>query len=127
MQKVDFSNIELSLYQKFVLRTLPIFKSAFFYRQSAINDLLRYGLIRRYPQTLFGNYVYKRTDEGKMYFRIKRKDFIRFWITTTISVIALFAGYDVYKIPALESLLRGIASLLERISENLGAFFEILF
>lgn len=127
MQKVDFSNIELSLYQKFVMHTLPLFQSAFFYRKDTIDVLNRYGLISRQPRMLFGQFVYKRTNEGKMYFRIKRKDSVRFWITTTISVLALFAGYDVYKIPALESLLRGIASLIERIVENLGAFFEILF
>lgn len=73
MQNVDFSNLELSLYQKFVIRTLPFLKSAFFYRKDVINDLSRYGLIKREPRAIFGYFVYKRTDMGKMYFRIKRK------------------------------------------------------
>lgn len=122
MQKVDFSNIELSLYQKFVLRTLPIFKSAFFYRQSAINDLLRYGLIRRYPQTLFGNFVYKRTDEGKMYFRIKRKNTLRFWVPVIISIIALLKSYGVLTIPLIAEALQGLSKLLRNIVESLGIF-----
>lgn len=122
MQHPDFSNLELSMYQKFVIHTLPFFKSAFFYKKSTIDELHKYGLIKRNHYTLFKNFTYSKTDYGKMYFRIKRKDRIRFLIPTIISILALFGGYDVYKIPELEELLKAIASLLENIKESLETF-----
>ena len=122
MQKVDFSNIELSFYQKFVMRTLPILKSEFFYRKSVVNDLYRYGLIKRQPRYLFGYQVYKRTDEGKMYFRIKRKNAFRFWIPVVISIIALLKSYDILTIPVIDEALQELSTLLKNIVESLGIF-----
>lgn len=122
MQKIDFSNIELSLYQKFVMHTLPILRSEFFYRKNVINDLNRYGLIKRQPKLLFGYFVYKRTDEGKMYFRIKRKNTLRFWIPVIISIIALLEAYDILTIPLLAEALQAISTLLRNIVEILGVF-----
>lgn len=120
MQNVDFSNLELSLYQKFVIRTLPFLKSAFFYRKDVINDLNRYGLIKREPRTIFGYFVYKRIDMGKMYFRIKRKNSFHFWIPVIISLIALLEAYDILTIPLLAEILRAISNILKNIAENLG-------
>ena len=122
MQKIDFSNIELSLYQKFVMHTLPILRSGFFYKKDVINDLVRYGLIKRKPKILFGYFVYKRTDEGKMYFRIKRKNTFRFWIPVIISIIALLEAYEILTIPLLREALQAINTLLKNIMESLGIF-----
>ena len=122
MQKIDFSNIELSLYQKFVMHTLPILRSGFFYKKDVINDLARYGLIKRQPRILFGYFVYKRTDEGKMYFRIKRKNTLRFWIPVIISIIALLKSYDVLTIPVIDEVLQELSILLKNIAESLGVF-----
>lgn len=36
MQIPDYSHLELSLYQKFIVRTLPILKSSIFYRKKSI-------------------------------------------------------------------------------------------
>ena len=78
MQIPDYSHLELSLYQKFIVRTLPILKSSIFYRKKSISLLCQYELIHRVPRILFGHYVYEPTDFGKMYFRYKRKDHLRF-------------------------------------------------
>lgn len=122
MQKVDFSNIELSLYQKFIMHTLPLFQSAFFYRKDTIDVLNRYGLISRQPRMLFGQFVYKRTNEGKMYFRIKRKNTLRFWIPVIISIIALLKSYGVLTIPLIAEALQGLSRLLKNIMGSLGIF-----
>lgn len=122
MKNVDFSNLELSLYQKFVMHTLPFLKSAFFYRKDVINDLFRYGLIKREPRIIFGHFVYKRTDMGKMYFRIKRKNSLHFWIPVIISIIALLKSYDVLTIPVIDEALQELSTLLKNIVESLGIF-----
>lgn len=127
MNNIDFSNLELSIYQKFVLRTLPILKSEIFYRKSTINDLRNYGLIKRGNKLMFKKFTYVKTDYGKMYFRIKRKDFIRFAIPTVISVIALLAAYDVLWIKPIAEGLQVLASLLKNIMESLGVSPTTLF
>jgi hypothetical protein len=55
-----------------------------------------------------------------MYFRIKHKERIRFVIPTVISIVALFAGYDVYKIPLLSETLSAAKILLIHAMESLG-------
>ena len=60
-QQLDFDNIELSFYERLVLKTIPIFKSAFFYNKRTIDDLLTkdfafhlklFGFIEPPPLTL---------------------------------------------------------------------------
>lgn len=119
--QIDFTNIELSVYAKFVLHTIPIFRSSLFFNEDTIKLLWKYGFIERYAITKFGD-KFRRTADGRMYFRVKRKGFVRFLIPVIISIIALFGGYDVYTIPVLKELLEAIASLLGNIVESLGTF-----
>lgn len=119
--QIDFTNIELSLYAKFVLHTIPIFRYDMFYRKDTIKLLWQYGFIVRCRVTKCGN-EFKRTPDGRMYFRVKSKGFWRFFIPLVISIIALFGGYDVYTIPILKDLLEAISSLLGNIMESLGTF-----
>lgn len=127
MEQIDFSNIELSIYEKFVLGILPILKSSAWHRKETIAILYKYGLIKRTGVTRRGNIEYKRTHAGKMYFRIKRKDSIRFLVPVIISVIALLAAYDVMYIQPLAELLQELSILLKNIAENLGAFHKSFF
>ena len=122
MKNTDFSNIELSIYQKFVMRTLPLLKSGFFYRENILRELEQYGFIRKTPQVRFGHMCFGITPQGKMYFRVKRKTSVRFWIPVIISVIALLKSYDVLTIPLISEALQGLGSLLKTIVESLGIF-----
>ena len=119
-QQLDFDNIELSFYERLVLKTIPIFKSAFFYNKRTINDLLTLGLISRSYKVKFNHFCYKVTHNGKMYFRYKRKRMIIFMVPVFISVIALLAAYDVVYIKWLHELLSKLVSLLKTILESLG-------
>ena len=114
MNNIDFSNIELSFTEKATMRLLLILKSDRFFNSCTLDHLFRIGLVDRnhgrYPVNRF----------GKMYFRVKRKERIRFIIPTAISVVALFAGYDVYKIPLLDEALSTAKILLVHILESLG-------
>jgi hypothetical protein len=114
MNHIDFSNIELSLKEKITLHLLLFFRSNRLYDQNILDYLLRLGLLDR----VHGVYTVNRF--GKMYFRVKRKERIRFIIPTAISVVALFAGYDVYKIPLLDEALSTAKILLVHILESLG-------
>lgn len=122
MQLPDYSNLELSPYQQFVIRTLPLFKSAIFYRKKTLALLCEYGMIHRVHRVLFGHWIYEPTDLGRMYFRFKRKDHLRFLIPTTISIIALLEAYDVLTIPLLRDTLQAIGSLARSILGSLGVF-----
>ena len=119
-QQLDFDNIELSFYERLVLKTIPIFKSAFFYNKRTIDDLLTLGLISRSCEVKFNHFCYKVTHNGKMYFRYKRKRMIIFMVPVVISVIALLAAYDVVYIKWLHELLSKLVSLLKTILESLG-------
>lgn len=126
MQQIDFENIELSLYAKFVLHCIAVFRFDRLYLKSTINLLWGLKFIERYKITRHGNW-FKRTSQGKMYFRIKRKGFVRFAIPTIISIVALLAAYDVLWIKPLSELLQGLGILLKKIMESLGAFRETVF
>lgn len=121
-QQIDFDNIELSFYERLVLKTIPIFKSAFFYRKNTINDLLNIGLIAPSHEVKFKHFCYKVTHNGKMYFRYKRKRMIIFLVPVIISVIALLAAYDIVYIKWLHELLLKSMSLLKTILESLGIY-----
>lgn len=114
MKNIDFSNIELSFSERITLRLLPIIKSNRFFRYQTLDYLNRLGLIDR------DHGVYTVNRNCKMYFRIKRKERIRFVIPTVISIVALFAGYDVYKIPLLGEVLSTVKILLIHAMESLG-------
>lgn len=114
MKNIDFSNIELSLSERITLRLLPIIKSNRFFKYQTLDYLNRLGLLDR------SHGIYTVNRNCKMYFRIKRKERIRFIIPTAISFVALFAGYDVYKLPLLDEVLRAIKTLLIHIMETLG-------
>lgn len=116
MNTIDFSNIELSFTERATLRLLLILKSDRFFNSCTLDYLLHIGLVDRNH----GRYSVNRF--GKMYFRIKRKDRMRFIIPTAISVVALLAGYDVYKFPLLGEALSTVKLLLVRILECLGIF-----
>lgn len=118
--QLDFGNIELSIYEKFVLKTIPILKSSFFYKKNTINDLLSIGLICTTHQVRFKHFCYKVTHNGRMYFRYKRKRMIAFLVPVVISVIALLAAYDVVYIKWIHELLSEAASLLRTMLGNLG-------
>ena len=111
MNHIDFSNIELSLKEKITLHLLLFFRSNRLYDQNILDNLLRLGLLDR----VHGIYAVNRF--GKMYFRVKRKERMRFIIPTAISVVALF---DVYKIPLLDEALSTAKILLVHILESLG-------
>ena len=119
-QQIDFDNIELSFYERLVLKTIPIFKSAFFYRKRTIDDLLTIGLIVPSHEVKFKHFCYKVTHNGKMYFRYKRKRMIIFMVPVVISVIALLAAYDVVYIKWLHEVLSKLALLLKTMWESLG-------
>lgn len=114
MKNIDFSNIELSFSERMTLRLLRILKSNIFFKYQTLDYLHRLGLLDRD----YGVYTINRA--GKMYFRIKRKERIRFIIPTLISVVALFAGYDIYKIPLLDEILKATKLLLIHVMETLG-------
>ena len=116
MNPIDFSNIELSFTEKLTLCLLTIIKSNRFYKFATLDYLHRLGLLDRH------NGIYSVNRYGKMYFRIKRKDFLKFILPTGISIAALFAGYDVYKNPLLGETLQAIKMLLKHIVGSLGIF-----
>lgn len=116
MNNIDFSNIELSLREKIVLRPLPIFKFNRLFNCQTLDYLHRLGLLDR------PNGIYTVNRAGKMYFRIKRKERLRFIIPTVISIVALFAGYDVYRIPLLGETLLAVKMLLKYVLGSLGIF-----
>ena len=116
MKNIDFSNIELSFSERITLRLLPIIKSNRFFRYQTLDYLNRLGLLDR------DHGVYTVNRNCKMYFRIKRKERVRFIIPAAISTVALFAGYDVYKIPLLDEILSTVKTLLIHIMESLGIF-----
>lgn len=126
MKQVDYENIELSMYEKFVLHSMAIFRFEKFYLSKTVQRLFELGFIKRYKYTKHGTF-YCRTPNGKMYFRIKRKGFIRFVIPTAISVIALLAAYDVLWIKPVDEVLRAAVSLLKNIVESLDAFRKTVF
>lgn len=116
MKNIDFSNIELSPGERITLRLLPIIKSNRFFKYQTLDYLNRLGLLDR------DHGVYTVNRNCKMYFRIKRKERIRFIIPTVVSIVALFAGYDVYKIPLLDEVLSTVKILLIHVMESLGIF-----
>lgn len=126
MKQIDYENIELSIYEKFVLHSMAIFHFDKFYLSKTVRRLFELGFIKRYKYTKHGAF-YCRTPDGKMYFRIKRKGFIRFAIPTIISVVALLAAYDVVWIKPVDEVLRAIVSLLKNIMESLDVFHEMVF
>lgn len=126
MNQVDYENIELSMYEKFVLHSMAIFRYEKLYLSKAVRRLFELGFIKRYKFTKHGTF-YCRTPNGKMYFRVKRKGFIRFAIPTIISVIALLAAYDVLWIKPLAELLQELGKILKNIMESLDAFRKMVF
>lgn len=116
MGTVDFSNIELNLGERITLRLLPLIKSNRFFNSQTLNYLHRLGLLDR-----IGG-VYSANRFGKMYFRVKQKERLKFMIPTVISIVALFAGYDIYKFPLLDEALSTAKTLLIHAMENLGIF-----
>lgn len=116
MKNIDFSNIELSLSERITLHLLPIIKSNRFFKYQTLDYLNRLGLLDR------EHGVYAVNRNCKMYFRIKRKERIRFIIPTVVSIVALFAGYDVYKIPLLDEVLSTVKILLIHVMESFGIF-----
>lgn len=116
MKNIDFSNIELSFSERITLHLLPIIKSNRFFRYQTLGYLNRLGLLDR------DHGVYTVNRNCKMYFRIKRKERIRFIIPTVISIVALFAGYGVYKIPLLGEILSTVKILLKYVLGSLGIF-----
>lgn len=118
-QQANFDNIELSIYEKFVLHSMAILHHERFYLPKTVDRLFRLGFIYRYKFTKSGT-MYRRTPDGKMYFRIKRKGFIRFAIPTVISIISLLAAYNILWIKPLAEALQGLSRLLKNIMETLG-------
>ena len=116
MKNIDFSNIELSISERITLRLLQIIKSNRFFKSQTLDYLNRLGLLGR------DRGVYTVNRAGKMYFRIKRKERLRFAIPTIISIVALLAGYDVYRIPLLDEALSAIKMLLKHVMGSLGIF-----
>lgn len=123
-QQLDFDNIELSPYAKFILRTLPIFKIEKFYRKETFFYLFEIGMIQRTYKTFCGYLVYKVSIQGKMYFRIKRKKFLLSFIPISISVLALLASYDVIYIEWLHQLLLKLALPLKTMWENWETYLQ---
>lgn len=117
-----YKDLEFSSRQNMILLRLKYFKmkKSKAYLKPRYVFLRKYGLVE--SRDLNGEYV-TLSDKGRMYLRYRRKDKFRFWIPVIISIVALFAGYDVYTIPPLEKFLQAIASLLKTITESLGAFF----
>lgn len=117
-----YKDLEFSFFQNMILLRLKYFKMKknTLYNNPRYNFLQKYALIEYHEPNR--DYI-TLNDKGLMYLRFKRKDKFRFWIPVIISIIALFAGYDVYTDPLLEKILQAIATILQTIAENLGAFF----
>lgn len=115
-KSIDFSNIDLSFSERITLRLIAITRFNIFLNPQIVAYLFSLGLLDRRGSYFFINRF------GKMYFRIKRKEFLKFTIPTVISLVALFAGYDVYKIPLLGEALLATKTLLIHVMESLGIF-----
>lgn len=116
MNQVDLSNIELSFLQRLTLRYVIVFHSGKGMDFQTLDFLHRMGLIDR------GHGDYLPNSYSRMYFRVKRKERLKFAIPTLISILALFAGYDVYKLPLLGEALSAVKTLLIHLLESLGIF-----
>lgn len=116
MNQVDFSNIELSFLQRLTLRYVIVFHSGKGMDFQTLDFLHRTGLIDR----SYGDYL--PNIYSRMYFRVKRKERLKFVVPTLISIIALFAGYDVYRIPLLDEVLSAVKMLLKYVLGSLGIF-----
>ncbi len=118
-----YKDLEFNLFQTFILIRLKYFrmKKEKLYSNSKYDFLREYCLIKIFWKK---DQPYCTLNEkGRMYIRYKRKDKVRFWIPVTISIIALFGGYDVYTNLFLKQILQAIATLVKTITESLGAFF----
>lgn len=110
--------LDFSLFQNLLILKVKYFGiSLSAYHKPCYKIFIQYSLLERSrhnPQHFVLN------EKGKMYLRYKFRKFFSFWIPTTIAIIALFGGYDVYTNPVLKAILESIASLFETIMENLG-------
>lgn len=58
---------------------------------------------------------YSLSEKGKMYLRHSRERLFTIYVPIILSVIALLAGYDVYKIPFVQEILDSIKSLFQNL------------
>ena len=123
---ISHKDLEFSFRQTIILRRISLFGIPKFKIYSDYNYffLRRYSLLDispKYPDRLI------LSEKARMYLRHKRRDRIRFLIPVSISILALFGGYDVYTIPLLKQILQEIVLLVKTISENLDVFFQMIF
>lgn len=120
-------DIELTFFQAFILRFIKYFPCLEHHPKKTIDFLDYYNLIHKNRiDTWFGisnKSVYHITEKGRLALQHRRKDKFRWFVTTTIAILALFGGYDVYKNPLLVSVLSSIKQLVVNILESLDAFF----
>lgn len=112
-------DLDFSFVQNILLLKIKFFgiSKETVYHQEKYTFLIRYSLLKHLSKD---NQRFRLNDKGHMYLRYKFRKFFSFWIPTTIAIIALFGGYDVYTNPVLKALLEAIKSLFETIAENLG-------
>lgn len=118
-----YKDLEFNLFQTFTMIRLKYFKiqKETIYSNSRYDFLRTYSLIHVFWKN--EQQYCSLSEKGRMYLRHKRKELIRFWIPVTISIIALFGGYGVYKNPLLAQILQAATTLVKTISESLGAVF----
>lgn len=66
MQQVDYSNVQLSLYETIVLKLIRIFRSEIWYKRETINILRQYGFIKPYKYDVYTNPLLKKLLEAIM-------------------------------------------------------------
>lgn len=118
MPNLTYKDLLLSFHQYLILLKIRFFGASAKY---ALSDSRRF--LKRYSLIELSSHFknrYRLSDNGKMYVRYRSHSFWKFAIPTTISIIALFGGYDVYTNPVLKELLESIASLFACIMESLG-------
>lgn len=121
-----YVDLEFNFFQMLVLRYLCFFSisSRLPRKNKSFKFLLKFSLVE---YSSHSHLRYCINEKGRMYLRRKRRDRFRFWFPTTLSIIALFAGYDVLRFPLVVSVLQAIKQLVKTILENLDVFLGMVF
>ena len=113
-----YKDYELSIIQYISLKMIRVIHLESFYTQKTICTLLYCGFIHKYTKYRKNDRqitCYKRTIKGEMYVRYRRRDFLRYLIPITISLLSLFKSYDIYSSTYLEKILQALSELIQKL------------
>ena len=112
-------DLDLGFFQRLMMRKVRIFglKKQITKIPHRYRFLYYYSLIEENPKNRTRMIL---SEKGKMYLRFHFKSFFSFWIPTSISFLALLAGYGVYVNPFIQKVLVSGSLLLKTILEGLG-------